>query len=49
MSGVYARRVSRTAVFAASVALASATALLTAPAAQAAPPTEGSRVFRTGF
>ncbi|MFG2758431.1 HNH endonuclease family protein [Streptomyces wuyuanensis] len=39
MSGVYARRVTRTAVFAASVALASATALLTAPAAQAAPPT----------
>ncbi|MFD9973469.1 HNH endonuclease family protein [Streptomyces sp. NPDC059017] len=39
MSGVYARRVTRTAVFAASVALASTTALLTAPAAQAAPPT----------
>ncbi|MCZ7460516.1 HNH endonuclease family protein [Streptomyces sp. WMMC940] len=39
MSGVYARRVIRTAVLAASVALASTTALLTAPAAQAAPPT----------
>ncbi|MEV1051394.1 HNH endonuclease family protein [Streptomyces sp. NPDC049887] len=39
MSGVYARRVTRTAVFAASAALASTTALLTAPAAQAAPPT----------
>ncbi|MEV4915774.1 HNH endonuclease family protein [Streptomyces tirandamycinicus] len=39
MSGLYARRATRTAVFAASVALASATALLTAPEAQAAPPT----------
>ncbi|WP_351232068.1 HNH endonuclease family protein [Streptomyces sp. NPDC002133] len=39
MSGVYARRVPRTAVLAASAALACATTLLSAPAASAAPPT----------
>ncbi|MFD5424433.1 DUF1524 domain-containing protein [Streptomyces sp. NPDC127084] len=39
MSGVYARRVSRATVLAASAALACATTLLTAPAASAAPPT----------
>ncbi|MFD7609573.1 DUF1524 domain-containing protein [Streptomyces sp. NPDC059828] len=39
MSGVYARRMSRATVLAASAALACATTLLTAPAASAAPPT----------
>ncbi|MFD7444488.1 HNH endonuclease family protein [Streptomyces sp. NPDC059909] len=38
MSGVYARRLPRTAVLAASAALACATTLLSAPAANAAPP-----------
>jgi hypothetical protein len=39
MSGVYARRVPRTAVLTASAALLGVTALISAPAAQAAPPT----------
>ncbi|MFE3326780.1 HNH endonuclease family protein [Streptomyces sp. NPDC059176] len=39
MSGIYARRASRATVLAASAALACATTLLTAPAAEAAPPT----------
>ncbi|MFE7772582.1 HNH endonuclease family protein [Streptomyces sp. NPDC057445] len=39
MSGIYARRAPRAAVLAASAALACATTLLTAPAANAAPPT----------
>ncbi|MFD5031397.1 HNH endonuclease family protein [Streptomyces sp. NPDC058220] len=39
MSGIYARRMPRIAVLAASAALATATTLLTAPAAQAAMPT----------
>jgi hypothetical protein len=39
MSGIYARRLPRTAVLAASAALISVTTLIGAPAAQAAPPT----------
>ena len=39
MSGIYARRIPRTAVLAASAAALAATALIAAPAAQAAPPT----------
>lgn len=49
MSGVYARRMSRIAVLAASAALATATSLLTAPAAQAAMPTPVSATTARGY